>query len=130
MTKARHDVYECCAKAIEVLKEVGFERAAVALRTESTYWRWPGRKAVLRVSVHQTKRPTIGLDPIAAKLTFRGNCHAGAGILACSPEKIDTMIRLAIGQYMVNSAKEQRPTYNGPKEASQSLPSMTCSAID
>jgi hypothetical protein len=113
--KHPHDVFMLCAQAGERLKAAGFEVVTVSMKTEAVYFRLPGRHGVLRVSAHQAKKGFIGLDYIAARLTFHGNRFDGHTTLHCSPEKIDTMIALAIGQYVLRSATPQPSRYQGKR---------------
>lgn len=115
--KEPRSVHGCCAYAIDLLKRIGFEKAYVSMKSEAVYFKFPGRHGVLRVATHPTKRGAIGLDNIVAKLTFRGNSYDDPEMMRCSDEKVDSMIWLAIGQYMVNSAVERPRQYTGPKSA-------------
>ena len=114
-SKTPHDVYECCNRAAATLKEIGFVLTDVSDKTEATYFKYPGRYGVLRVAAHRQRRQTIGLDRIVAKLTFHGNRFAGADILVCNPDKIDTMIALAIGQYFLRSTKPLPSLWRGKR---------------
>lgn len=113
--KIRHDVHALCARAAAALKSAGFERAAVSMKSEAVYFRLPGRHGLLRVSTHKSKKSPIGLGNVVARLTFRGNAFDAHSILVCSDEKIDTMIWIAVGQYIMNSASEQPSAYQGKR---------------
>jgi len=99
----QHDVNELCAYAIAAIKRAGFQRRSVSSRTEATYWFFPGRDGVLRISAHKHSKRDYGLDKIISKITFRGNCLAGADILVTAIEKVDNTICMAIGQYMIEA---------------------------
>lgn len=114
-SKVPHNVHGCCAYANDLLKRIGFERAYVSMKSEATYFKWPGRHGVLRVATHPSKKGAIGLDNVVAKLTFRGNGFDAPETLRCSDGKIDSMIWIAVGQYMVNSTKERPKRYTGPR---------------
>lgn len=111
--KQQHDTLELCAKATEKLKAVGFEPVAVSMKSEAVYLRLPGRHGLLRVSAHRSARTPWGLGKVVAKLTFHGNRFDGAAVLCCSPEKIDTMIWIAVGQYIMGSSEPHAPLYHG-----------------
>lgn len=105
---SRHNPDELCAYAAGRLKEAGFELVCVSRQSEATYYRFPGRYGVIRVAQHKRRGETVGLNRIVAKLTF-------------SPwsdfrwEKIDPIIAMAIGKYMMESAQPQPSLWLGKK---------------
>lgn len=110
-----HNVHLLCERAIQTLKAVGFERAAVSGKSEAVYMRFPGRPALLRVSTHPSKHSPIGMDYVAARLTFKGRSWDGHSVLRCSEGKIDMMIYLAIGQYFVKALTPKPSLYKGKR---------------
>jgi hypothetical protein len=104
---------DLCAEAGALLRSIGFELVQTSMKSEATYWRFPSRHGVLRVGAHAYKGGTIGLSIVVATITFRGGRRA-RHMLTCSPKQIETMLWLAIGQYMVRSATPQPSNYDGP----------------
>ncbi len=113
--KPGHNVLDLCNRASDLLKSIGFERAYVSMKSEAVYFQYPGRHGFLRVSMHRHHRGMIGQDNVVATLTFRGNAHDAASTLRCSPDKIETMIHIAIGQYMVRSTEPKPSRYRGKR---------------
>ena len=97
------DVFRLCQEAGEKLISYGFRRKVISLKTEACYYFLPGREGVLRVAAHKSKPRWNGLDNVVARLTFSGNGHRGDQWLICSPEKLETMLHIAIGQYIAKS---------------------------
>lgn len=113
--KQRFCVFELCQRTGDMLKAIGFEQVYISRKTEACYYKLPGRFGLLRVSAHRNKHPPIGLDPIASKITFRGNCHSGANLLVTSENGFMTQVYIGIGQYMMRSAEQKPSEYKGKK---------------
>ena len=109
------NVHDLCARAHEALKAAGFERVAVSMKSEAVYFRLPGRHGLLRVATHKTKQGSIGLDAIVATLTFRGNRFNAPEEMTCSEEGLETMLMIAVGRYIMNSAEPIRSRYQGKR---------------
>lgn len=110
-----YNVHELCDHAFLRLKEAGFERVAVSMKSATVYFSYPGRHGNLRVSTHSTRHSPIGQRNVVAKLTFRGNSFDQPDTMRCSWEKIETMIAIAIGQYMLHSAEPLASNYKGKR---------------
>lgn len=106
--KPDHCTLELCAKAGEILKEVGFIKTTHSLKSVATYYHWPDRDDVLRVAEHSIKSRTNGLNRVAAKITF-GNDQplSRPGTLRISDEKVIANVAAAIGRYFLNSKPSQ-----------------------
>lgn len=104
-TAVLRDTLELCNHAIERLREAGFVRKYVSMKTEATYWQYPGRAGVLRIAAHQPRNKDWGLDEVHAFITFRGGRHHRTQ-MSTGPERVEAVIWLAIGQYMVRAGKE------------------------
>jgi hypothetical protein len=54
---------EACTEASALLRKAGFQLVCASMQSEATYYRFPGRNGVIRVSTHTGGRP-IGLDRV------------------------------------------------------------------
>jgi hypothetical protein len=97
----RYDTLELCARAGEILKRVGFVHHQTSLKTEAAYYKWPGRRELLRIAAHSRKKPCFGLDPVAAKITFSGNCLDPPGNIRMANGVFERMLAGAIGRYFL-----------------------------
>lgn len=102
-----------CARAVDLLKSVGFEKALVSMKSEAVYLRYPGRHGLLRVATHKYSG-RIGTDSAVACLTFRGP-PKDRDSMRCGGQTFDTMVWTAVGQYMLRSALPQVSEYKGKK---------------
>lgn len=118
-----HDVHVLCTRAAIALKRAGFVLVNVSMRSEACYYRIPGRHGLLRVASHGMRHPPSGLGDVVATPTFRPNGPApgseSRGTLRIAEEKIDHMIALAAGQYLLRSAEPRPSRYTGPRPASE-----------
>lgn len=108
------DTLELVDRANRMLRDAGFERASVSLKSEATYWRWPDRQGVLRVSSHKFSGGLAGLNRVVARLTFRGG-YGHRHRVCMSDERFEDMVAMAIGRYLLKSAGVVLSTYDGPK---------------
>ena len=116
--------------AVVRLKEAGFELAYASMKSEACYYRFPGREGAIRVAAH---RYGGGADravtlPVLACLTF------GPDMRPASPEKLDTLVALAVGRYFLGNGSVARwrkgegrrradPEVSEPLDSRNSLPS-------
>lgn len=91
-------------EASRLLRMAGFELAMASRYTESCYYRWPGRSALLRVSTHAKRKSIISGDVIEA-ITFRGTHLTGSGAMRLHSHKFELIVWRAIGRYMIKSAE-------------------------
>ena len=106
---------ELCARAIERLKESGFERACVSAKSEAVYLYIPGRHGMLRIATHRNgSKEMIGLPKIVAWLTFRGG-RGHRDVLLMTDDRFDGMLVQAIGKYWLRSAEPHEARYKGKR---------------
>lgn len=110
----RHLIADLANRATAALYEAGFERAYVSMRTESVYFKMKGRHGLLRLSSHRQKHGPIGQDQTVAKITFTAPRN-DAGHLRMRESKFQDVVALAVGQYMLRSARPKESKYTGPK---------------
>jgi hypothetical protein len=95
---------ELCNRAGEMLKRAGFVHYQTSMKTEATYYRWPGRKETIRVADHPRKTSGSNRNNIAAKITFHGRHIDPPGMMNISDEKVSSKVAYAIGTYFLKSA--------------------------
>ena len=98
--------FDAIDEAANLLKKAGFLHHRTSLGRESTYYKFPGRKEVLRLSIHQRNKHhsrTIGLDKIAASLTINLNGTRKALRIT----DIENRVASAIGYFFLRSSIEQ-----------------------
>lgn len=111
----RCNTLELCARAAEMLKAVGFERVTTSMRSEACYYRLPSRHGVLRIAAHGSSSGMIGLDHIVSRLTFKGSSFDAPGTMVLSEDKFQTMVAIALGQYMLRSCAPHASLYKGQR---------------
>ena len=88
-----------CDAAAEHLRRAGFRLVHASMRSEACYYGLPGRDGLLRVAAHRfsggERQRTA--DPVHACLTFQANG------LPQSEEKLETMVALAVGRFVLRS---------------------------
>lgn len=98
---------DCLIAASEMLKSAGFIYYQTSMKSEAVYYKFPGRREVLRVSSHsRNKQKTLyGLDTVATSLTinFRGCGKRGLRVL-----DIENRVAMAIGYFMLRSTLGER----------------------
>lgn len=109
------DALQLVDLANNMLRHAGFEVASVSLKSEATYWRWPGRRGVIRVSSHKFKGTLAGLDRVLARITFRGGKER-RHMVCISQQRVEGMVATAIGSYMLKSSGVVTSTYSGPRD--------------
>ena len=93
--------------AVDILKQAGFVLNNVSNRSESCYYYHPsrGKKFLLRVSTHKSKRCPMGLKQAVAKVTFsRKDLH-------CYEHTVKNKLIMAVGRYFL--AEEIPSRYKG-----------------
>jgi len=110
----RVSVLELCNRAAEALKAVGFERVQVSMKSEATYYRLPGRHGLLRIATHKSKRTPIGMDYVAATLTFNGG-KRDRDTMIMKDSRFEGMLWVAVGQYILRSGAPHESRYTGKR---------------
>lgn len=104
-----------CQRAIDRLKATGFELACVSQKSEATYLRIPGRHGMLRIATHRNgNKEQIGMQPIAAWITFRGG-RGHRDVLLMTEDRFEGMLHKVIGQYWLRSAEPMPQRYQGKR---------------
>lgn len=96
-------VDDLCHRASDMLKAAGFLFHGSSMKTEACYYRYPGKKSLLRVARHRKDRTPSGLDHVAGRVTFNGNVLTGPDEMRIADEKVTAMVAMAIGQYFLNA---------------------------
>jgi hypothetical protein len=106
---------EVCNEAAELLKSAGFVLTTTSMRSEATYYKWPGHPGVIRIATHKFSGGMIGLDHVLACLTFPPYKFADKpDHIIINPDKVRTMVAMAIGYYFLNPKDTSKSTYDGP----------------
>lgn len=118
--KPEFSTVELCAYAGETLKRAGFVVGYVSMKSEASYFQFPGRHGYIRVSHHKFHKPKVGfVNRVVVALTFRGSKPrddaANGEFIHTTLEKIDWRIHAAIGRYMLGSGEPTPSAYRGPK---------------
>ena len=94
--------FDALDEAASLLKKAGFLHHQTSFSSESTYYKFPGRKEVLRLSRHtRTKNGrNIGLDKVAAALTINLNGTRKA----LRVTDIENRVASAIGYFFLRSS--------------------------
>jgi len=116
--EVRHDCLHLAARAAERLKAAGFVLVCASMKSEAVYYRLEGRHGVLRIATHASRREPIGMEHVCATLTFKGG-KRDRGTLVCNDSRFDTMVWMAVGQYIMRSAAPHETRY---KRASAPVP--------
>lgn len=61
---------DACDYAAELLCRAGFSEAHASKKSEARYYRFSGRRGLLRLAAHASKVREIDGEPILARLTF------------------------------------------------------------
>ena len=98
---------KACAIAGEMVRAVGFERRYTSLRSESTYYGWPGKEPVLRIATHKASRATRGQVPVIATITFNDRNYPAdqAGVRQVPRDNIIRAVAIGIGVYFLRTAE-------------------------
>jgi hypothetical protein len=106
---------DLCTRAIERLKQTGFERVCVSAKSEAVYFRISERHGVLRVATHRNgSQEHIGLQPIVSWITFRGGRgHRDAMLM--TDDRFEGILAIAIGQYWLRSSEPREQRYKGKR---------------
>ncbi len=109
--------FEACALAADILKSVGFVLHSVSMKSEACYYKFPRRNGVLRVSTHSSKHQMIGLDFVAARLTFNPKgCNDAPGMVIADAAAVEHRTAQAIGQFFIATSRPvPPPNYLGIK---------------
>lgn len=107
-------VLELADRAAKELKAAGFYHAQTSMKSEAAYYRLPGRHGLLRIACHKSKREPIGMNYVAATITFCGGKRDRAH-LHCDDMRFNNMIWTAVGQYMMRSAQPPVSRYQGKR---------------
>ena len=103
---------DMCVQATELLKAAGFVHANTARMqaSYSAYYRWPGRRGLIRVSDHKADRGLVkrlGLgEPVLVKLTFAGDLFTRAGTMRLGPDALRHKVAAAIGNYLLTATAD------------------------
>jgi hypothetical protein len=105
-----------CEEASDMLKAAGFELVAVSRHSEARYFRWPGKPGLLRVATH-AGRKMCGLEHVLASATFPP--YLGTKVdkpdhTIINPDKVKTVVAVAIGLYFLSTRDTSKPTWRGP----------------
>jgi hypothetical protein len=104
-----------CDEAATLLKSAGFVLANVSLRSEASYYRWPGRDGLIRVATHGSDGAMVGLGHVLAKITFPPYRFTGKpDHIIINPDKVRTVVAIAIGLYFLNLRDTSKSNYDGP----------------
>lgn len=87
-----------CAYAAARLKAIGFEHVTTSMRSEAAYYALPGRRGLLRVAAHGTKKMRHFCRPVVAKITLSSNVQHK------TPAALDQHIALYVGRYLMAHA--------------------------
>jgi hypothetical protein len=98
---------KACAIAGEMVRAIGFERRYTSLKSEATYYGWPGKEPVIRIGAHKASRATRGQAPVIATITFSDrNIRADkAGVRQIPRDKIIRTVAIGIGIYFLRTAE-------------------------
>lgn len=106
--RKRTDLWE---KAQARLKRIGFEFANLSMDGETAYWRWPGKEAQLRVSLHGRKHKGRHphADRVVSSLSFGGGVASNSGVpphlIPMSDGAFDGHLARAIGMYFLKACE-------------------------
>lgn len=103
---------EACDVAASELKRAGFCFAKVGRKTHTTYYGFPDRRGLLRLSTHastKAKDRRFGADNAVACLTFSHKATYSDGTLIMKRETILSETAYAIGRFFLCSHPEPRP---------------------
>lgn len=120
-----------CNEAADMLKSAGFVFACASMRSEATYYRWPGRPGVIRVATHKFNGSMVGLDHVLACLTFSPlRLDDKPDHIIISPEKVRTTVAMAIGYYFLNPRDTSKSKYQGSNPKNDRPALQSCDAPD
>ena len=106
----RIDSHTAYNMAIDLLKRAGFELAFVARQTESCYYEHSSRRSrYMRVSMHRSKKSPIGLNGVAARLTFT----LADEKITMTEKTVTNRVKWAIGEYFMHEFKTSQ--YRGKR---------------
>ena len=105
-------------EAARLLRLAGFVLHCASRKTEACYYKWPGRKALIRVATHgKSKRAQISSDVVAA-LTFKGRHCDDPNTMRLHSQKFELMVWQAIGRYMIKAAEFESSAMEQPAATS------------
>jgi hypothetical protein len=95
-----------CDQAAGFLRKAGFALVWVSMKSEATYFQWPGRHGVLRVATHRKgSRNTWSKDgPTLVSCTFPEGNAGKDGLITMSDIYIEHVVANAIGLYLLRSS--------------------------
>lgn len=98
--------FEACTLAGEMLRCAGFEHRYTSMKSEATYYGWPGRSAVIRVACHRASRSELNGVPILATITFNARNFKtdAAGVVLVPRSYAIRLIEQAVGKYMLTTS--------------------------
>lgn len=86
-----------------MLKGAGFEFHCSSRSTEACYYRWPGKRSLLRVARHRKDKTPQGLNHVAGRITFNGTILTGPEEMRISDDKVRAVVALGIGEYFLKA---------------------------
>lgn len=94
---------KACALASEMLRAVGFERNYTSMKSEATYYQWPGCVELLRVAEHKYRGREAGKLPCIATITFSEKNYKAdqAGVRHVPRDDIVRKVAIGIGLYFL-----------------------------
>lgn len=96
-----HDALDLCARAGTLLRSAGFEFRHASMKSEATYYGWPGERWLIRVAAHRQQREG---DVIAA-INFTGTHLAADGTMDISDEAFLAKVAHTIGFYFLRRGR-------------------------
>lgn len=108
MIDAQNRTY--CEYAAERLKAAGFVHHHTSMKSEACYYRYPGKKCLIRIATHGSRAPrTLPTDslPTVARITF------GKTYNPKSWDAVDAQIYRAVGRYFMWTSDEENPASQG-----------------
>lgn len=100
-----------CIQATNYVMAAGLEHVVDSMKSEATYWRFPGRWGVLRIATHKKGggRNGYGNGPTISSITFHDAAAAPDGFLRLMPNAIEWTVAQSVGLYMIRAGHIASP---------------------
>ncbi len=97
---------EACAIAGKMLVQCGFEHRYTSMKSEASYYGWPGKAPVIRVACHKAHRHELHGVPVIATITFntKNFKQQKTGIVQIPKNHVVRTVAEGIGKYFLSSS--------------------------